>query len=190
MAVVVPIRVEGGVLVQFFPEPIGADIRPRVLIEKDNVYAHILDVGNGISQLLLGAEAWIGIMRGVAAILSAIVPPHKLNGLYSVLGTVAANLWQVLVAQTQIILRRINIELLPGMYMFRPGRSRRTLEPGVPPSLVSVDPLVPTSLVRLEHHTRKLSTFPCRGEGKVGNGEDDTHGKSTDGLAGGHLVVQ
>src|ERR1035437_3542195 len=114
---------------QFLAEPVRGDIRPSVLIEKDEVHTQGLDLRNGFPQLLSRSQPRIGVVRGVTAILAAIVPSHELNRLHPVLGAVAANPRQVLIAQAQIIFRRIDIELLPGMYLLYPGGRRRPLEP-------------------------------------------------------------
>ena len=90
-------------------------------------------------QLLEGAQARVGVVRRVALVLAAVVPADQLDGFDAVAGAFLADLGQVDEAQAQLILGRVDVDLLPGVRLARPGGDGGRLHPGVAPALVDVD---------------------------------------------------
>ena len=71
------------------------DVGPIEFGEENHFDAVGLDLGDGVAKLLPGAQARIGLLGGVAAVLPAAVPADQLNGGNAVAGAFQAVIKEV-----------------------------------------------------------------------------------------------
>ena len=83
----VAVGVFGYVADEFGFEVGVAAVGPGEFAEEDDLDSHSLDFFDGVAEFFPGAKAGIGVVGGIAPVLSAVVPADELDGGDAVLGT-------------------------------------------------------------------------------------------------------
>src|SRR5665213_3880560 len=107
-------------------------------------------------QFLPSAQPRINVLRGITAVLSAVVPADQLDGADAVARAFFTIFNKVGIRNMIILLRRVDLQLLPGIHILDPIRNMRRLEPRRPPLLVAVNARVPVAIVTAKNHRRQL----------------------------------
>ena len=129
----IAVRVLDGQADQVVAEARGGAVGPGELREQDDLDAHGLAPGDGVFELLERPQARVRVVRRVALVLAAVVPADQLDGLDAVPGALLGHRGQVGEAQAQLVLGRVDVELLPGVRLARPGGDGGRFHPGVAP---------------------------------------------------------
>ena len=137
----------------------GRQVGPREFGEEQDIHPLLLGVRDHLSELFGRTQTRVDREVGQTAILTAVGPAGELDGIDAVAFGLVHVFGQVLDLEVNAAFRRVDLQLLPRIDLVEPCGAVRFHEPRLPPCLVDIRALVPSTRIGGHNDRNKVAAL-------------------------------